>query len=55
MVGCNISNPVCFSHCKALSYLNLSKNPIEFNKPLSELSLLRELDFSGCHLEKLDE
>lgn len=55
MVGYNFSNPACFSHCKALSYLNLSKNPIESIKPLSELLLLRELDLSGFHLENLDE
>lgn len=55
MVGCNISDPAYFSYCKALSYLNLSKNPIKSIKPLSELPLLRELDLSGCHLEKLED
>lgn len=55
MVGCNISDPVCFLPCKSLSYLNLSKNPIKSIKPLSELPMLKELDLSGCPLEKLED
>lgn len=55
MVNCNISDVSPVSWCKALSYLNLSKNPIKKISPLSTLPLLGEIDLSECNLETLED
>lgn len=55
VVACNITDVTLLAQCKALTYLDISNNPIKSIEPLSELPLLKELGIAGCNLAKLDD